>query len=68
MANSEKRGARLVAHVPRSLREQYELFVAERGNVISMSDYLLSVLEEHAINREAMKIVKQKIGRRVGNQ
>jgi hypothetical protein len=68
MANREKRGARLVAWVPHTLREQYELFVAERGNVISMSDYLLGVLEEHAINREAMKIVKQKIGRRIGNQ
>lgn len=60
----EKRGKRLVAWVPNTLREQYELFVAERGNVISMSDYLFEVLEEHA----AMKIVKQKIGRRVGQQ
>lgn len=59
----EKRTARLVAHVPASLREQYELFVSE-SNVISLSDYLFGVLDEHA----TMKIVKQKIGRRVGNQ
>jgi hypothetical protein len=57
----EKRTAQLKTHVPQSLREQYELFVAE-SNVISMSDYLFEVLEEHA----AMRIAKQKIGRRVG--
>lgn len=62
--NREKRIARLVAWVPPTLREQYELFVAQQGNVISLSDYLFGVLEEHA----TMKIVKQKIGRRVGNQ
>jgi len=64
----EKRTARLVAHVTGSLREQYELFVAEEGNVVSMSDYLFGVLEEHAERREAMRVVKQKIGRRVGHQ
>lgn len=62
--NREKRTTRLVAHVPPSLREQYELFVREQGNVISLSDYLFGVLEEHA----TMRVVKQKIGRRVGNQ
>lgn len=64
----EKRAVRLVAWVPESLRQQYELFVEEEGNVISMSDYLFGVLDEHAAKREAMKIVKQRIGRRVGNQ
>jgi hypothetical protein len=68
MPNREKRGARLVAWVPHTLKEQYELFVAERGNVISMSDYLLGVLEEHAEKRQSMQVFKQKIGRRVGNQ
>lgn len=60
----EKRSAQVKAHIPPSLREQLELFVAERGNVISMSDYLHEVIEEHV----AMRIAKQKIGRRVGNQ
>lgn len=60
----EKRTAQLRTNVPPSLREQYELFVAEQGNVISMSDYLYGVLEEHA----ALRIAKQKLGRRVGNQ
>jgi hypothetical protein len=60
----EKRNAQLKAHVPQSLREQYELFVREQGNVISLSDYLFGVLEEHA----AMRLAKQKFGRRVANQ
>ena len=60
----EKRTAQVKAHIPQSMREQLELFVAEEGNVVSMSDYLHRVIEEHV----AMRIVKQKIGRRVGNQ
>lgn len=60
----EKRTAQVKAHIPPSLREQLELFVQEEGSVISMSDYLHTVLEEHV----AMRIAKQKIGRRVGNQ
>jgi hypothetical protein len=60
----EKRAAQVKAHIPQSLREQLELFVQEEGNVVSMSDYLHRVIEEHV----AMRIVKQKIGRRVGNQ
>lgn len=59
----EKRDAQLKAHVPQSLREQYELFVAQQGNVISLSDYLFGVLEEHAAMRQA----KQRMGRRVVN-
>lgn len=60
----EKRSAQLKAHVRPSLRQQYELFVRESSNVISLSDYLADVLEEHA----AMRIAKQQIGRRIGNQ
>ena len=60
----EKRLARVQAHIPSSLRNQLELFVAEEGSVVSMSDYLHRVIEEHV----AMRIVKQKIGQRVGNQ
>ena len=58
----EKRTAQIKAHIPPSLREQLELFVRE-SNVISMSDYLFEVVEEHV----AMRIAKQKIGRRVSN-
>ena len=58
----EKRSAQIKAHITPSLREQLELFVRE-SNVISMSDYLFEVVEEHV----AMRIAKQKIGRRVSN-
>lgn len=60
----EKRTRQLKVWVREELAEQYELFRAETSNVISMSAYLSEILEEHA----AMKIVKQKIGRRIGNQ
>lgn len=59
MVQRAKRAAQVKAHIPLALKEQLELFVAE-SNVISMSDYLQEVIEEHI----AMKIVKQKIGAR----
>ena len=64
MTFREKRVSQVRAWIPPSMRQQLELFVAEEGNVVSMSDYLHRVIEEHI----AMRIVKQKIGRRVGNQ
>jgi hypothetical protein len=64
----EKRTAQIKAHITPSLREQLELFVKEENNVISMSDYLFGVIEEHIAIRSAMRVSKQKIGRRVGNQ
>ena len=59
----EKRTAPVRAWILPSLKEQLELFVAE-SNVVSMSDYLHEVIEEHI----AMRIAKQKIGRRIGQQ
>jgi uncharacterized protein YkvS len=63
-----KRTAQVKAHITPELREQLELFVAEEGQVISMSDYLFGVIEEHVAHKAAMRSVKQKFGRRVGNQ
>lgn len=63
----EKRTAQVKAHITPALREQLELFVAQEGNVISMSDYLFEVIEEHVALR-SIRISKQRIGRRVGNQ
>lgn len=63
----EKRSAQVKAHITPSLREQLELFVASEGNVISMSDYLFEVIEEH-VALKSIRISKQKISRRVGNQ
>lgn len=64
----EKRTAQVKSHIPQSLKEQLELFREERGNVVSMSDYLHEVIEEHIAFKSAMRISKQRIGRRVGNQ
>lgn len=67
MSRREKRTASVKAHITPELREQLELFVAQAGNVVSMSDYLFEVIEEHVAMR-SIRISKQKIGRRIGNQ
>ena len=63
----EKRSAQVKAHITPALREQLEMAVAQAGNVVSMSDYLFEVIEEHVAMR-SIRISKQKLGRRVGNQ
>jgi hypothetical protein len=56
------------AHLTPELYEQLELCLAEQGSrVVTMSDYLFEVIEEH-VAMKAIRISKQKIGRRVGNQ
>lgn len=57
------------------MHEQLELFRAEEsnGNVLSMSDYLFGVIEEHiayktARRRDPIRISHQTIARRVGEQ
>lgn len=66
----EKRSVPVKAHITPSLHEQLELFRAEESNsnVLSMSDFLFGVLEEHVALKSAIRISKQKIGRRIGNQ
>ena len=68
MPSREKRSKPVKAHITPSLYEQLEMFRGEEGTVLSMSDYLFGALEEHVAHKSAMRIVKQKIGRRVGNQ
>ena len=68
MNGREKRSVAVKAHITPSMREQLELFVAEEGNVISMSDYLFGVIEEHIAFKSAMRSSKHKVSRRVGNQ
>lgn len=69
-----KRTAQVKAHITPELREQLELFVAERGNVVSMSDYLFEVIEEHVALQEIkqrrgpIRVSKQIIRERAGNQ
>lgn len=48
------------------MREQLELFVAQEGNVVSISDYLFGVLEEH-IEIRSIRINKKILSRRIGN-
>lgn len=66
----EKRTAPAKSHIYPSMREQLELFREEEshGKVLSMSDYLFRVIEEHIVIRQAMRITRHKPGRRVGNQ
>lgn len=68
-----KRTAQVKAHITPELREQLELFVAEQGVVLSMSDYLFGVLEEHVAIEQArrkspIRISHQRIARRIGEQ
>lgn len=63
----EKRTAPVKAHITPSLREQLEMFVAERGTVTSMSDYLFEVIEEH-VAMKAIRASKQRFVRRAGGQ
>lgn len=56
----EKRLRRVVSYIPPSRFEQLELLKEEESNVLSMSDYLHDVIEEHI--ERSMRISKQKIG------
>ena len=62
----QKRTAQVKAHITPELREQLELFVQEQGNVVSMSDYLFGVIEEHVALR-SIRVSKLKPWRRAGN-
>lgn len=67
MTLREKRLKRVVAYIRPSLYEQLELFKGAESNVLSMSDYLHEVIEQH-LELCSIRISKQRIGRRVGNQ
>ncbi len=64
-----KRVAQVKSYIPPEMKEQLELFRAERGIVVSMSDYLFEVIEQHIAmeevkRRPAMRASQQKYGRR----
>jgi hypothetical protein len=63
----QKRTAQVKAHITQELREQLELFVQEEGEVISMSDYLFGVIEEHVAIRKATRRSNQRFGGRARN-
>ena len=47
------------------MRQQLELDLRQRSNVLSMSDYLFELVEDRL---QAIQIQQQKLGRRMGNQ
>lgn len=62
-----KRTAQVKAHITPELREQLELQLRAQSNVVSISDYLFELIEED-VTMKSIRISKQKLGRRVGNQ
>lgn len=67
MNRREKRSAQVKAHITPSLREQLELFVAESSKVVSMSDYLFEVIEEH-VALKAVRMSRSKVSRRIAGE
>ena len=66
MPSREKRSEIVRARITPSMREQLELDLRERSNVLSISDYLFELVEDRLT---AIRIHRQKIGaRRVGDQ
>jgi hypothetical protein len=69
----EKRIKSVKAWVTPAMKEQLELFRAEAGEVVSMSDYLFEVIEQHMELRQVMqrrnpmRASKQNNLRSVGN-
>lgn len=65
VANREKRTEIVKARITPTMREQLELDLRQRSNVLSISDYLFELVEDRLT---AIKIEEQKIGRRFGQQ
>ena len=61
----EKRSEIIRSRITPAMREQLELDLRERSNVLSMSDYLFELVEDRLT---AIRIHRQKIGRRIGEQ
>lgn len=54
------------SHITPELYEQLELCLQEAGSVVSMSDYLFEVIEEH-VAMKAIRVSKQRLIKRVGH-
>lgn len=63
----EKRSEIVRARITPTMREQLELDLRERSNVLSMSDYLFELVEERLMQR-AIRVTKTNVGKRIGNQ
>jgi hypothetical protein len=64
----EKRTAQIRANIFPSTKAELEQVLAEEGKVISLSDWLFETVEEKLAMRRAIRISKQRIGRRIGQQ
>jgi len=49
------------------MREQLELDLRERSNVLSISDYLFELVEERLATR-AIRVNRVQVSKRIGNQ
>lgn len=65
MIRREKRSEIIRARITPSMREQLELDLRERSNVLSMSDYLFEMVEER-LGARAVRVAR--LGRRMSNQ
>ena len=63
--NREKRTEIVRARITPSMREQLELDLRQRSNVLSMSDYLFELVEDRLTT---IRIQQQKVGKRIGQQ
>jgi hypothetical protein len=63
----EKRTEIVRSRITPSMREQLELDLRERSNVLSISDYLFELVEERIAQR-SIRVARQQIGKRIGNQ
>ena len=63
----EKRSEIIRSRITPTMREQLELDLRERSNVLSMSDYLFELVEERLAHR-AVRVSRQQIVKRMGNQ
>lgn len=61
----EKRSEIVRARITPTMREQLELDLRQRSNVLSISDYLFELVEDRLA---AIRIEHQKIVRRIGQQ
>lgn len=65
----EKRSEIVRSRITPSMREQLELDLRERSNVLSISDYLFELVEERLARRaDAMRVSRVEIRKRIGNQ
>ena len=65
MTRRERRSEILRARVTPSMRQQLELDLRQRSNVLSISDYLFELVEDRL---QTIQVQQQKLGRRMGQQ